>query len=60
MTLPEQRPPVIRTLLTSEANQPAARMEEAHTGVTPSQTRCDHLTGMAQQMCYASLYGVSM
>jgi hypothetical protein len=27
-------------------------------GVQSSQTRCDHLTGPAQSMCYAALYGI--
>jgi hypothetical protein len=28
-------------------------------GVEPAQTVCDHLTGQAQQMCYALYYNVN-
>jgi hypothetical protein len=33
---------------------------DAEEGVEASQTHCDSLTGLAQQMCYALEYGVSM
>ena len=29
-------------------------------GVEASQTVCDNLTGLAQQMCYSVVYGVDM
>jgi hypothetical protein len=60
MTLPDQSLPIVRTNLASEANQIGPSVEAAQTGVIAAQTRCDHLTGMAQQMCYASLYGINI
>jgi hypothetical protein len=51
MSLPQQSPPVERCLLVSQAS-----LENA--GVEAAQTRCDTLPGPAQQLCYATLYGV--
>lgn len=54
LELPIQSPPVVRSSL---ANQPHLHPG----GVVPAQTDvCGDLTGLAQQMCYANYYGVSM
>jgi len=51
MRLPQQSPPVERNLLMSQARL-------SNIGVEAAQTPCDYLPGLAQQFCYASLYGV--
>jgi hypothetical protein len=53
MRLPNQSPPVLRHPSATHALQTGV-------GAVASQTACDHLRGMAQQMCYAVKYGVSM
>jgi hypothetical protein len=60
VTLPPQSPPVLREPLAGRAPG-ETRVEAALRacgGVEASQSRCDHLTGPAQSMCYAALYGV--
>lgn len=51
--LPVQGPPVGRGIS-------GAAGSENPDGVEAAQTACDDLTGMAQQMCYAVVYGVEM
>lgn len=51
MKIPPQNPPVQRELL-------ACQDHGKESGVTPAQTQCDSLPGLAQQMCYLALYGV--
>lgn len=53
MKLPAQSAPVGRGLWDDSAGR---RQDGA--GVIASQTACDGLTGLAQQMCYAVSYGV--
>lgn len=53
MKLPAQRPPVRRR---DGPGEPRQGRERA--GITPSQSTCDGLTGLAQQMCFAVNYGV--
>jgi hypothetical protein len=60
MRLPTQSPPISRELRNSAAVGNGFGVEGSRTGVIPAQTVCDHLTGLAQQMCYAVEYGVSM
>jgi hypothetical protein len=52
MQLPVQSPPVYRELLLNQ-------FQLGEGGIEPSQSACDSLTGMAQQMCYALEYGIS-
>lgn len=52
MKLPAQSPPVVRGILPGQAVQTGS-------GVGASQTVCDRLTGLAQQMCYAVEYGIA-
>lgn len=49
--LPDQAPPISREKQNKDGylGQP---------GVAASQSACDGLTGLAQQMCYATEYGV--
>jgi hypothetical protein len=47
---PPQSMPITRGLT-------AARDAATH-GVAASQSRCSNLTGPAQSMCYAALYGI--
>ncbi len=54
MELPIQSPPVVRT-----AAGQGGRTSENGAGVEASQSACDGLTGLAQQMCYAVMYGVT-
>lgn len=62
-TLPPQSPPVFRDSLARRApdepagGQGAAGLQDFG-GVQSSQSQCDHLTGPAQSLCYAALYGV--
>jgi len=51
--LPLAAAPVTRTALPDRTLGTTA-----HDGVHASQTSCEGLTGLAQQMCYAVLYGV--
>jgi hypothetical protein len=51
LTLPPQSRPVVRDPTTAVTVRAAE-------GVEASQSRCSHLTGPAQSMCYAALYGV--
>jgi hypothetical protein len=62
VTFPPQSPPVFRDLQgrpPSEADgaEGVAAIQQLG-GVHSSQTRCDHLVGPAQSMCYAALYGI--
>jgi hypothetical protein len=50
LRLPIQGPPVSRELMTGQGYENAD-------GVEAAQTICNRLTGLAQQMCYASLGG---
>jgi hypothetical protein len=52
LRLPVQSPPVSRGLLTGQGHVDSA-------GVEAAQTVCDHLTGLAQQQCYATYYHVN-
>jgi hypothetical protein len=55
MNLPVQAPPVTR--------DPRLILETSYlggSGLTVSQSICDNLTGLAQQMCIATEYGVSI
>ena len=54
MKLPAQSPPVGRSTWDGSGG---GRHDGA--GVQASQTSCDGLTGLAQQMCYAVGYGVT-
>jgi hypothetical protein len=58
MNPPVQSPPVSRQPVMGQAQ--SATNQASQTGVTPSASRCDKLTGLAQQMCYAVKYGVSV
>jgi hypothetical protein len=51
MRLPEQSLPIQRNLLMSQASL-------SNAGVETAQTSCDYLPGLAQQLCYATLYGI--
>ncbi len=51
--LPLASAPITRTVLPDRTLGAAA-----DDGVHASQTSCEGLTGLAQQMCYAVLYGV--
>jgi hypothetical protein len=53
LKLPVQSQPVQRDLVSQAAT--------TQVGVQPSQVDvCDSLRGLAQQMCYATQYGISM
>jgi hypothetical protein len=54
MKLPAQRPPVGR-----DPGEDNGGTRRDGAGVYPSQSACDGLTGLAQQMCYAVTYGVA-
>jgi hypothetical protein len=54
MKLPAQRPPVGRTVWHGSGGA-----QRGGPGVLASQTGCEGLTGLAQQMCYAVRYGVT-
>lgn len=51
LALPAQRPPVYRGVL-------ARQGYENPFGAEAAQTRCDNLTGLAQQMCYDVIYPI--
>lgn len=53
--LPVQARPIPRGL---RAGRDPAGGTAAGTGVAASANRCQDLTGLAQQMCYAALYGI--
>jgi hypothetical protein len=53
MKLPAQSPPIGRGV-----SSEGGRTVSHEVGVRTSQTACDGLTGLAQQMCYAVTYGV--
>jgi hypothetical protein len=61
----QSRSPVLRTPIQSA---PVVRDDQIDTGgahrngsgVEAAQSRCSSLTGLARQMCYASLYGISV
>jgi len=55
MDIPLQSPPVLREDPISSASS-----DRNSRGVEPAQSRCSDKTGLARQMCYASLYGVSV
>lgn len=46
--------PVLRTVIPNQS----LGARDGFDCVNASQTSCDGLTGLAQQMCYAVLYGV--
>jgi hypothetical protein len=63
--VPQQSPPVFRDPFARDRpDEPdddhGVPGGPAKSGVEASQTRCDHLVGPAQSMCYAALYGVSV
>ena len=49
--LPDQSPPISRDKQNKDGYL-------GQSGVDPSQSVCDGLTGLARQMCYATEYGV--
>ena len=53
LKLPVQSQPVTR-------DAPQGQGHENPVGIAASQTVCDGLTGLAQQMCYAVAYGVNV
>jgi hypothetical protein len=59
MTLPPQSLPVTRALRVGADADDIAMMQRED-GVLASQSRCAGLTGPAQSLCYAALYGVSV
>jgi hypothetical protein len=63
VTLPPQNPPVYRDPLArppGEQRDAECAAWRSAGGVESSQSRCDHLTGPAQSLCYSALYGVSV
>ena len=52
LRLPVQSQPVSRKLMPGQGHENAI-------GVQISKTPCDQMTGLAQQMCFATLRGVS-
>jgi hypothetical protein len=60
INLPVQSPPVHRADGSQGAleNQQGHQANDSCTGVQAAQTPCDGLTGLAQQMCYAVIFGV--
>jgi hypothetical protein len=58
MNPPIQSPPVSRQPVIQQGQGAAAQTSQA--GVTPSASACNNLRGLAQQMCYAVKYGVSV
>jgi hypothetical protein len=55
MRIPLQSAPVLRDDPISSASP-----DRNSRGVEPAQSRCSNMKGLARQMCYASLYGVSV
>jgi hypothetical protein len=60
INLPVQSPPVHRADGSHGAleNQQGHQANDSCAGVQAAQTPCDGLTGLAQQMCYAVIFGV--
>jgi len=54
MKLPIQSAPVLRS-----ATDQSGQTSQSSGGVEASQSACDGLTGLAQQMCYAAIYGIT-
>jgi hypothetical protein len=52
MKLPLQAPPVTR-----DPRLASGKASPGGAGVTASQSACDNLTGLAQQMCLNLIYG---
>ena len=59
LSLPPQTAPVIRDPKASPGLHDTAVLRPGES-VEASQSRCSHLTGPAQSLCYAALYGVSV
>jgi hypothetical protein len=57
--IPAQTPPVSRADRSPGALeiQQGYQGNDGRAGIQAAQTPCDGLTGLAQQMCYAVLYG---
>jgi hypothetical protein len=53
LRLPAQVPPVARDRWDPSAHG-------SGDGVLAAQSQCSHLRGLARQMCYSTLYGVSI
>lgn len=60
INLPVQSPPVHRADGSQGAlgNRQGHQANDSYAGVQAAQTPCDGLTGLAQQMCLAVIYGV--
>jgi hypothetical protein len=60
LTLPPQNSAVVRDPAAGTAivTPTAGSTSHPSDGVQASQSRCDHLVGPAQSLCYAALYGV--
>ena len=54
MKLPVQSAPVLRSVIDQNG-----QTSQGNGGVEASQSACDGLTGLAQQMCYAAIYGIT-
>ena len=57
LLLPPQNPPVARDPRADDAVHDPGAMRTGE-GVEASQSKCAGLTGPAQSLCYAALYGV--
>jgi hypothetical protein len=56
--LPAQRPPVRRTpQLHNALKDQGHQTSQSGAGVEAAQTVCDNLTGMAQDICWAIIFG---
>ena len=56
--LPTQSPPVRRTVQSRNAlKDQGHQTSQSGAGVEAAQTVCDNLTGPAQDMCWAIIYG---
>lgn len=65
LALPPQSPAVVRDptagLVRHESRDvDGAAALQSFDSVCASQSQCSHLTGPAQSLCYAALYGVSV
>jgi hypothetical protein len=65
LTLPPQSPAVVRNTTAGLGPEECPDGEgvapmQFSDGVRASQSRCSHLTGPAQSLCYAARYGVSV
>jgi len=57
--LPAQSPPVHRTVQSRNALEDQGHeTSQGGAGVEAAQTVCDNLTGLAQDTCWAVIYGV--